>query len=109
MPEDYEPDAQGRAFREAGDADHWDDNIDAMVEQGGTFYDPIESVDDIDLPDVVHATEWDADRLPPKTLEEAKAALAHRIADPAAPDGPESEGAYDDRDPEDVKGPSNDG
>jgi hypothetical protein len=38
---------------------------------------------------------WDAGRQPPKTLEEAKAALAARIADPNAPDDESVAGAYD--------------
>lgn len=39
---------------------------------------------------------WDADRQPPKTIEEAKAALLDRIADPYAPDDESHAHAYDD-------------
>lgn len=42
------------------------------------------------------AAGWDRDREPPKTLDEARAALAARIADPAAPDDESVAGAYDD-------------
>lgn len=98
-------DAQSRAFREAGDEDHWDDDIPAMVEAGGVFYEPITSVDEIDLPEVVHATGWDADRLPPKTFEEAVQALHARIEDPDAPDDESMRDAYDHVDPNRVKGP----
>lgn len=38
---------------------------------------------------------WDAAGSGPKSVEDAEEALAGRIADPAAPDGPESAHAYD--------------
>ncbi|MFD5089308.1 hypothetical protein ACFWMR_01810 [Amycolatopsis thailandensis] len=38
---------------------------------------------------------WDAERQPPKTVAEAQAALAGRIADPNAPDTAVVAGAYD--------------
>lgn len=47
-------------------------------------------------PDDWHAEGWDADRQPPKSLDEAKEALAARIADPSAPDTEEHAHAYDD-------------
>lgn len=40
--------------------------------------------------------QWDSGRERPKSLAEAKDALAARIADPHAPDGAEVIGAYDD-------------
>lgn len=103
--EDYTPDAQGRAFREASDEDHWDDNIDALVEAGGTVYEPIESVDEIDLPEVLEERGWDAGRQAPKAYDEAVAALHARIEDPDAPDDESVRDAYDGLDPNRVKGP----
>lgn len=47
------------------------------------------------LPEAYDAEAWDAGRVGPKSEDEARAALAERIADPQAPDGPEVEGAYD--------------
>lgn len=38
---------------------------------------------------------WDSGRLPPKTVAEARAALARRIAAPDAPDTEAVAGAYD--------------
>ncbi len=38
---------------------------------------------------------WDADRRGPKDLDEARTALAERIADPHAPDTEAEAGAYD--------------
>lgn len=46
-------------------------------------------------PDEWHVDGWDADRQPPKTLDEARAALAARIADPEAPDTDDQAHAYD--------------
>jgi hypothetical protein len=45
-------------------------------------------------PEYHEATQWDAGREGPKTLETAKLALAQRVADPRAPDTDAS--AYDD-------------
>lgn len=47
------------------------------------------------LPEDYEAEQWDAGRDGPKSLDEARVALAARIADPDAPDGDEVRGAYD--------------
>lgn len=47
-------------------------------------------------PEEWEVEEWDRGRETPKTVAEARAALAARIADPRAPDGDETAGAYDD-------------
>lgn len=83
-------DRQGDAFRHATEAD-W----------AGVNLAECEVFDDGDgqpirTPEEWEAENWDAGREGPKTLAEAKEALADRIADPAAPDGDEVAGAYDD-------------
>ncbi|WP_290049568.1 hypothetical protein [Amycolatopsis solani] len=50
----------------------------------------------IKTPQEWDAEGWDADRQGPKTLDEARTALAERIADPHAPDTEAESGAYDD-------------
>lgn len=50
----------------------------------------------IRTPEQFDAKGWDADREPPKTLEEARQALAARIVDPNAPDDESVAHAYDD-------------
>ncbi|HET9139230.1 hypothetical protein [Actinophytocola sp.] len=52
----------------------------------------------IRTPEEWEAAGWDAGREPPKTLAEARAALAARIADPNAPDDESLAGVYDDLD-----------
>jgi hypothetical protein len=52
----------------------------------------------IRLPEDYENEQWDADARGPKSIAEARQALADRIDDPAAPDGPEVAGAYDDGD-----------
>ncbi|WP_439383371.1 hypothetical protein [Amycolatopsis lexingtonensis] len=47
-------------------------------------------------PEEWDAEGWDADRQGPKNLDEARASLAERIADPHAPDTEAEAGAYDD-------------
>lgn len=89
-------DPQSRAFRDAADADRWDDDIDTLVAvHGAARHPPTTDVSQIRLPDDYEAAGWDAGREGPKTPTEARAALAARIADPAAPDTDAEAGAYD--------------
>jgi hypothetical protein len=46
-------------------------------------------------PEEWDTTGWDAGRVGPKSLDEARAALADRIADPTAPDDTTVAGVYD--------------
>lgn len=83
-------DRQSEAYRHATEAD-WAgvDLAECVVYADG---DP----QPIATPEEWEAAGWDAGREPPKTLAEAKDALAARIADPAAPDDESVAGAYDD-------------
>jgi hypothetical protein len=86
-------DPQSRAFRDATDADRWDGDLSAL---DARVHQPIADVGEIGLPDdYEQGLGWDRDREPPKTLEEAREALAARIADPAAPDTEDEADAYD--------------
>lgn len=84
-------DRQSVAFRGATDADHWDGDLEAV----GGRVSQADDVSQVVLPDEFEEHGWDAGREGPKSLEEAQAALAARIADPGAPDGPDVAGAYD--------------
>jgi hypothetical protein len=89
-------DPQSRAFREATEADHWDDDVNALIEQeGAVYHDEATSVDEVPGPDSYEADGWDVDRDGPKTIGEARVALADRIANPEAPDTDAEAGAYD--------------
>lgn len=89
-------DPQSRVYREATAADHWDDDVNALIEQeGAVYHDEITSIEDIPGPDAYEAEQWDTGRDGPKTIAEAREALAARIADPAAPDTDAEAGAYD--------------
>lgn len=83
-------DRQSEAFRLATEADWFgiDLNEAEIYEDGDER--PILP------PEVFEAGAWDEEREPPKTLAEARAALATRIADPNAPDDESDSGAYDD-------------
>jgi hypothetical protein len=88
---------QSRAFREATDADHWDDDINALVQlEGAVHHEPITDISRIQLPEYYQAQEWDKDRDDPKNVTEARDALAVRIDDPSAPDTNAEASAYDD-------------
>jgi len=88
-----EPDPQRAAFVDAGD-DDW--ATEAALLEGAVVHDPADpDAEPIRTPEEWHATGWDAERQPPKTLAEAQAALAGRIADPDAPDTEAVAGAYD--------------
>lgn len=93
MTAPYQPDSQGRAFREMEPLDRYGDiELGAHAE---AEHPPATSLDGIKLPDEYEAELWDAGRETPKTLDEARQALASRIADPAAPDDESVRGAYD--------------
>ena len=97
MP-DYQPDAHGRAFREMEGVERYLD-IELGAHSSAEHASPADLDDlleEIKLPHVYEAEMWDAGRESPKTGDEARAALARRIADRAAPDGPEAKGVYDD-------------
>jgi hypothetical protein len=82
-------DRQSAAFRHATEADWAGVNL--------AECDVFEDGDDrpIRTPEDWEAADWDAGREEPKSLVEARVALAYRIANPAAPDGAEVAGAYD--------------
>jgi hypothetical protein len=89
-------DPQSVAFREATESDHWDDDVNALIAQeGAVYHDEATSIDQIRGPDAYETEDWDADRDGPKTIGEARVALADRIADPEAPDTDAEAGAYD--------------
>lgn len=80
-------DPQSAAFRQATDIDRWDGDLPALVAQhGATVHEPIEGVAQIRLPEDYESDGWDVGRETPKTVEQAREALAVRIADPSAPD-----------------------
>jgi hypothetical protein len=82
-------DRQSAAYRQATEA-AWAavDPAEYVVHRDG---DP----EPIRTPEDHEQAEWDADREDPKTAEQAREALATRIADPAAPDDETVAGAYD--------------
>jgi hypothetical protein len=89
-------DRQSRAFREAEPGDRWDGDILGL---GARVHMPADSLDRLALPEHYETGRgWDQHRQPPKTLSEARAQLAERIADPGAPDSEDDAGAYDDLD-----------
>jgi hypothetical protein len=85
-------DPQTEAFAGADEQD-WAQS--AALLEGCVVHEPDDD-EPIREPEEWHAEGWDADRQPPKTVEEARAALAGRIADPDAPDTEDHAGAYDD-------------
>lgn len=85
-------DRQSQAFREAGPADRWDGDVLAL---GARVHMPVDSVEHLVLPEhYEQGRGWDQHREPPKTLEQARAMLAERIADPRAPDSDAEAEAY---------------
>jgi hypothetical protein len=86
-------DAQSRAYREM---EAWEryGNIE-LPAHAEREHPPLVDLSEIRLPDDYEADLWDAGRERPKTVAEAQEALTARIADPAAPDDPETAGAYD--------------
>jgi hypothetical protein len=83
-------DAQRRAYTEAGPDDWAAQTVGAVVHRPGDPDAPA-----VKTPEEWDAERWDAEREGPKTLGEARAALAGRIADPRAPDTEAASGAYD--------------
>jgi hypothetical protein len=83
-------DRQSDAFRNAQPSDWATDTLlaDAVVHEPG-------SLEPIAAPEDWEDREWDAGRGTPKSLIEAQALLAARIADPEAPDDETVAGAYD--------------
>lgn len=97
----FHSDRQSQAFREASPEDRvLDEDLPGHAE--AMHHAPPDGmplgdlIAEIKLPDAWEAERWDAGRVGPKSLAEAREALAARIADSAAPDGPEVAGAYDD-------------
>lgn len=89
MP-DTPTDRQSLAFRDATAAD-WMGTEDLSECDVYADDDPRP----IRTPEEYEAEQWDAGRETPKSLAEAKDALAERIANPDAPDGDEVAHAYD--------------
>ena len=87
-------DRQSLAYRQAGEQDHWDDDIDAVVAAGGHAHAALSDLTPIRPPEDWEVENWDAGRQPAKTIEEARAALQARVDDPGAPD--DDPHAYDD-------------
>jgi hypothetical protein len=85
-------DTQSAAYRHATEAD-W---AGVDVDECDVFPDGDERP--IMTPEIYEANNWDDGREGPKTLDDAKAALLARIADPTAPDDESAAGAYDDLD-----------
>jgi hypothetical protein len=86
-----EDDAQRRAFTDSGPTD-WaaaGDDFHVFV------HDPDDPAAPIRTPEEWNADSWDEDRQGAKSLDDARAALADRIADPHAPDTAAVAGAYD--------------
>lgn len=84
-------DPQSRAYREATASDQFDGDFDAL---GAAVHEPITELAQVRMPGEYEADGWDTDRLGPKSVGEARAALAARIADPTAPDTEAEAGAY---------------
>lgn len=96
---DHARDTQAAAFRGATAAD-WvdDDEMARLFEQGelAVATGPTRTVEE-------HEAEgWDAGRVGPKSLDEARAALAERVDDPSAPD--DNPDAYAGLHPDDYPG-----
>lgn len=86
-------DPQRRVFADAGESD-WDREAELL--EGAVVHVPGDpDAPPIRTPEEWHAEGWDTERQPPKTVAEAQAALAGRIADPNAPDTAVVVGAYD--------------
>lgn len=82
-------DRQGEVFRDATETD-W---ATGAVLEGAVRHEPgSEGLS----PEEWEALGWDDGREGPKTLDQARVALAGRIADPAAPDDDTVAHAYDD-------------
>lgn len=86
-------DAQRSAFTGAS-PDDWAAEADLLAD--AVVHEPNEPhAEPIRTPEEWDATRWDEDRDGPKSIDEAREALAARIADPTAPDTEAVAGAYD--------------
>lgn len=86
-------DRQSAAFREATPADRVLD--DQLLDHAEAVHHPLDDPAVLRSVDDYEADEWDAERIGPKSAEDARRELAARIADPSAPDGDDVAGAYD--------------
>jgi hypothetical protein len=86
-------DRQSAAFREARRSDRVSDR--KLSKHLELTHAPLVDPAELKTPDDYEAEQWDSEATGPKTLDEARAALVARIADPKAPDGPEVAGAYE--------------
>lgn len=84
-------DKQRAAFTESEESD-WAKS--ARLLENAVVHEP-DDREGIITPAEWHALEWDSERQPPKTIDEARAALNARVTDPDAPDSPEHVGVYD--------------
>lgn len=96
MTQSEPTDPQSIAFREATEQDSWDGAIAALIAEGAVHHPPITNLDDIALPEHFEERNWDQGRVGPKSLDEAREALAERIRSRSAPDSLDAENAYDD-------------
>lgn len=80
-------DRQSQAYREATDADHWDDELETLPE-GSIALHPIneQTIGTIKLPEDYETEEWDKDKDGPKTDIQATLSILDRIKDNGAPD-----------------------
>lgn len=91
MP-DHASDPQAEAFHAAHPDDLAGDELLAEMLRDGLL---VDTTDEPIVPVESHeAAHWDRERQGPKSVEQARDALASRVADPAAPDGDAT--AYDD-------------
>jgi hypothetical protein len=87
-------DRQKAAFIESTESD-WIRQTELL--QGTVVHEPDDpDAEPIREPEEWHAQGWDAEREPPKTITQAREALAARIADTNAPDTDAVANAYDD-------------
>jgi hypothetical protein len=87
-------DRQKAAFIKATESD-WTRQTELL--QGTVVHEPDDpDAEPIREPEEWHAQGWDAEREPPKTIAQAREALAARIADTNAPDTDAVANAYDD-------------
>lgn len=85
-------DKQSVTYRDASEADWAGVDLDECV----VYTSDDENVEPIKSAEYYDTSGWDNDRLPIKTMIEARSILAARIADPDAPETSDDEDAYDD-------------
>jgi hypothetical protein len=85
-------DPQHAAFADSDESD-WAKSEELLA--GAIVHEPDDPGDTpVRTPEEWDEEGWDAERQPPKTIEDARQALAGRIADPEAPDDASHAGAY---------------